>query len=421
MYLSGLCSIMSENSIEKQLKDIIKLLQSIPKNSEDVNNIDRNPNSRYKKLEDYFENVIRPNKNYSEKEFNCLLEIAKDSLKKDFEEQSKSCFINDSECKSDDIIKAHSLSKKSGLLKISSYISKNEQVYYIERISSRILKPKLISISKASTFVGFCSHHDKIFNPIDNNTFSSEKERCFLSSLRSYAYTYHSKKSKRDFLLSTSNNPTSQLLSLKSTINSASNVSGTEGVNFEIPKPTSEQKEGQELLVSNSEKYRELFIVNLKSNSYDQLEYLTYETDYLSPIVCSSTMMLHIPFGNGHIVPNNENIYFGFPIMITVLPNENNNSLIILGRFKSDKGSDLIFKNLNNLKAISNEAFEAEISKLIIENVQNFYLSPKFWDSLTEEEQGLIINSISIPKTKFPEPQKSFDVLNFFDEKYKIS
>ncbi|WP_456020941.1 SEC-C domain-containing protein [Pseudomonas protegens] len=101
---------------------------------------------------------------------------------------SKTCSVPpalQSECTSK-IIKAHTVSKSSSLKEISvdghvfSFYSNSK-----ENIKARKLSPTKIGINKASTFSGFCSHHDKIlFAPIEDNPFSANSEHCFLAAYR---------------------------------------------------------------------------------------------------------------------------------------------------------------------------------------------------------------------------------------------
>lgn len=90
-----------------------------------------------------------------------------------------------SEC-TNKIINAHTVSKSSSLKEISvdghvlSFYS-NAQ----ENIKAGKLSPTKIGINKASTFTGFCSHHDKtLFSPIEDSAFGINSEHCFLVAYR---------------------------------------------------------------------------------------------------------------------------------------------------------------------------------------------------------------------------------------------
>lgn len=57
----------------------------------------------------------------------------------------------------------------------------------------KTLKP--IGKGVASTFFGFCDHHDtELFKEIENKPFDESDEHCFMHSYRSFAHSYHLKK-----------------------------------------------------------------------------------------------------------------------------------------------------------------------------------------------------------------------------------
>lgn len=101
---------------------------------------------------------------------------------------SKTCSVPSalqSDC-TNKIIKAHTVSKSSSLKEISvdghvlSFYSSGRNNTKTGRFS-----PTKIGINKASTFSGFCSHHDKtLFAPVEDNPFSINPEHCFLVAYR---------------------------------------------------------------------------------------------------------------------------------------------------------------------------------------------------------------------------------------------
>ncbi len=112
----------------------------------------------------------------------------------------KKCFYYEQEKCSENIIDAHTISMSSNMKLIKGIIAKNEKVYTLsERIldnaqTERFLED--IGWSKASTFNGFCGHHDRttFLSIEDNHPFEIEKlEHLFLQSYRSFAYGYHKK------------------------------------------------------------------------------------------------------------------------------------------------------------------------------------------------------------------------------------
>ena len=400
------------------LEELKKFAENLTKNAGSLESLFNNPN--FNNLSGY-QNSIKNKAELTDLEKDKLKELGTIAFKKDLKEKQKSCFIN-KEC--DDIIKAHSIQENGELSKIATKIKGKEQVlHFIQNTQTAQKELTEIDITSASTFYGFCHKHDQTFEPLDKKTCQTDSERNFLYSFRSFAHSYHNIKSYQNYFVNFIGDTVSSINPLIETFKNISSGLGlnltAELVKTELPKINKEQIENLELV--RFEKYRWFLIDYLTSKSYSQLDFLTYEINHSCPIVCASWMVMHINFGNGFMIIHDENKpYYGFPIMLSLLPVDNQKSILVLARFKIDSGSELIFNQLNNLKS-QTEVFEKEISKLIIENVENFYLSPNFWTNLSEDEREIITKAANIEKKQFPEGRTTFDVINFFDKKYSLN
>lgn len=376
--------------------------------------------TEFKNLKNFSKN-IKDNSNLSKAEKDKLKILGITAFEKHNEKKHESCFINDS-C--DKTIKAHSIQENGELSKLQGFINGKQQVlHFKENIKSESKELDFIEITKASTFYGFCHKHDQIFEPIDKKIFISNEQKLFLYSYRSFSFSYHHIKSHQDNTLNLVGNLSNSIPPL---IDSINNLSSSLGLNLtnelnktKLPSINDEQRELLELV--RFEKYRKFLIEYERNKIYSQLDYLTYEVNHLSPIACSSWMVMHLNFGDSYIINKTDNSsYYGYPIMISVLPNELNKTTIVLARFKFDSESKLIFNQLNMLKAHSKQ-FEIEISKLIFAKTENFYLQPDFWNFLDEKEKKTIIEGKNIEKSIFPEKRTEFEMINLFDEKYKLN
>lgn len=385
------------------LTELVKPLEKIfnGKNFKDLNN---------------YHNSVKSKPELSQEEKKKLQELGIRAFYTDLKHKQQFCFI-ENDC--DKIIDAHSIQENGEL----SLIAQDGKVFhFIQNLQTGTKEKQEIEITKASTFKGFCHKHDQIFEPIDQNKNISEDEKYFLYSLRSFAHSYFNIKAFKNYFLGfaseTSSNLNPLLDSIKGIANSIGYKLPSELTEIELPKISKEQLEVLDL--ERFEEHRKLLIEYVNQNNYSQLDYMVYETNHLCPITCASWMVLHISFGNGfQIIHKEGKPYFGFPIIISVLP-ESDKTKVVLARFKNDTCSDFIFNQLNNTPS-NKEKFETELSKLIIENVENFYLSPTFWDKLSEQEKEIIFNAVTVDKKRFPEGRTEFEIINFFDKKYKIN
>jgi hypothetical protein len=406
---------MGFDSDNLNIDELQKAAKSLSNQSNDFENIFQG--KVFKQLRNVSNN-IKDKSNLSDLEKTRLKDLGITAFSKDKENKEKSCFINNG-C--DKIIKAHSIQENGELSKLNGIVNGKQQVLqFIENPQTFSKDLKNIEITKASTFYGFCHKHDQIFEPIDKNSLSSNQQKYFLYSFRSFAFSYHNIKSHQDYTLTVVEDLSSGISPI---IDSLNEVNSSLGLNLtdelnkaNLPSINKEQKDILELV--RFEKYRAFLIEYEKSKSYSQLEYLTYEVNHLCPIACSSWMVMHI---DNFIVQQTKNTpYYGYPILISVLPNEQNKTTIVLARFKYDREIQLIFNQLNELKTDAKK-FEMEISKLIFEKTENFYLQPDFWNYLGEEEKRVIVNGKNIEKTVFPEKRTEFEMINFFDKKYKLT
>ncbi len=381
----------------------------------------------FRNVKNFHNERINNNPEANEEDKKKLEELGRVAFGKDFKNKTQTCFVG-IDCDKQ-IIDAHSIQENGEL----SLIAENKKVlHFIQHPTEKENKKVVteIEIKNASVFKGFCHKHDQIFEPIDKNKTESIEQKLFLYSLRSFAFSYHNVKSFQSYYSKLTNDSITSIATITDTLkdnDSINELMNTFGLgdlmeqlnNTNMPTITEEQK--QTLEITRFEKQRQLLLKYIDEKVYDKLEYLTFEKDFLCPIACSSWMVTHIQIGGNYVVSSDgKTPYYGIPIIFSILP-DHKKTKIVLARFKEDdSGSELLF-NLWRKSFSDNKHFEQEISKLIIENVENFYLSPYFWSKLSEEEKEILLNAVSVNKNQFPEVRTEFEVINFFDKKYRIN
>ena len=97
------------------------------------------------------------------------------------------------------VIAAHTIQRNGGLNHIARgghvgnlLIHPSKLNYKHRSLNS---EPNRIGIGEASTFNGFCSHHDnELFAPIDDNPFTGDLQQILLLAYRSVCHELHSKR-----------------------------------------------------------------------------------------------------------------------------------------------------------------------------------------------------------------------------------
>ena len=113
-------------------------------------------------------------------------------------------------------------------------------------------------------------------------------------------------------------------------------------------------------------------------------------------------------------------IYHGYPIMVTLIPESNGQTHIILARFKSDSISELLFEQLNKLRNKDLNLFGVTLSSMILRYVENLYVSPEWWNSLDNYLKNQFINEMNLWESNFMKLEPSSTVINLFSEVYKL-
>lgn len=96
-----------------------------------------------------------------------------------------------------EIIRAHTIQRNGGLSRIARdghvYQTRKTDLFRLAKQGGRIV-PTLQGIGAASTFTGFCGHHDdRVFAPLEKKAFSFEAEQCYLLAYRALCMALYAK------------------------------------------------------------------------------------------------------------------------------------------------------------------------------------------------------------------------------------
>ncbi len=319
----------------------------------------------------------------------------------------QTCFFHDHSDCSGGIIRAHSLQRQGALKVLEKDDNGNRFLYsHTERIGNeehKFLDLKKTGRLKASTFTGFCSHHDsKIFKEIENDPEATDLDNdkhLFLHSYRSFAQGYHQK--KEEINLYNSNNE-----EVKNLLNNL------------FPHGTFQEVKSSAMLgVSDLEPKKIVMDKILQSETDDELEYFTFEVPHTIPVASAATIS---PWCDMYGKKINRSLDPSIPLqdlIITTIP-QKNRSLVILASFSFN---NKIVEILDKLQHASQNVIERYLSYLSM-HAENTFISPKFYDQLSIEQKkdycDMIENSLAYSSNivNFTSKFK----LNYFDPKWAI-
>lgn len=311
----------------------------------------------------------------------------------------KDCFYHDkAECKGI-IKKAHSIQRNGRLSLIESDLNGNKMLYTFtefENDSYRMIKTlKPIGKGSASTFSGFCSHHDDtLFKTIESKPFDNSTEHLFLHSYRSFAHSYHRMQENlkaygTDSLFTKSFN---QDL-LKSDLNTL------------------------KLELKNALYFKRQLDSFISNKDYKGLTYFSLILSEFYPIACSSQIMPIFSYNNRVMEFSRKGKLFYSSLMLTILP-DLKGTIIILASFPNDKSGLLFLKELKQLKKDDQLKI---ISSLIINCTENTLFSPQLWNALGEKGQQQLCQELNYTYINNPIIGFRHSKINFFDSEYQFN
>lgn len=197
---------------------------------------------------------------------------------------NRGCFYPDCDCKKSDVIKSHSMQRSGNL----SLIAEENHVYQYkitidcidQLISDNYFPPVKIGINVASTFLGFCSSHDKqLFQDIEDSPIIPSIHQINLITFRSLCSELYRKTSAAE-----SSSVLTEVLS-QSPINDPFDLRRNEIAKHHVEVANEGTRMGESVMISTYGR----FCSYLQGNSTLNLEYLLLKLDQIPQVLCSSS------------------------------------------------------------------------------------------------------------------------------------
>lgn len=299
----------------------------------------------------------------------------------------KECFHEDKDC-SNRIIKAHSVQNN----KILNAISQDGMVLMFDHdvndemaLHSK-MKPK--GRKGATTFTGFCGHHDTtIFNPIENFDYEKgNKEQDFLFAYRALAKEYHSKKSVGNIyrhMLTLLREERYEEINKRFT---GDNIPSEEH-KFFMQELFSTNLVGNEDAEQRFERFKGWANNWLNAGEFNNIVTHTLEFEEEYHLAVSSTTYIERDLNNNIINELSDWETMLAPLFITVFP-QNGKTYVLLSHFARNNrryrrfAEQIVNSNIEEQKII--------ISNIILAYIENFAFSPTKWDGMSKESRDEI-------------------------------
>lgn len=265
------------------------------------------------------------------------------------------------------IIRAHTLQKAT-----FQAHARNGHVYEIDPFNGRPEghRPTLIGINDATTFTGFCEHHDaNLFQPIEIRPFDSQPQQFFLYHYRAVALAYYTRAyTAKIFEKAYAEN--AKKPGMGSLAEAARSI--------HITKLDAEEVGRQKLFYEHELKAQNWAAVEGHAWAGTKVPDF-FATDFFGPRKNLQGKIFQDTKGRGPI----------HWLSLTVTTTDDR-ALVLLC---AEKGSPLLASCVNSLKQLPRDRRTMAVVNYIICQLENFIMLPRWWDSLGDRTKRQFLNA----------------------------
>lgn len=284
-------------------------------------------------------------------------------------------FSDDAQC--NEIVSAHSIQKSGQLQSISEeghVYRLNADVSTLSRNEGKIGVAKS-GIAKASTFSGFCKHHDnKLFKPIDSGPLVWQMRQIALYAYRSMCRELFVKKNAASVLERTKNHPS---------------------LSREDAKLLASMHAGQLLGLARLEHQKKYYDDALASKGVLPFEYFAFETTSKWSLQCSGLLFPEFDFGGGILQDLSDLNQPLDLITFFTAPTANGWAFAFAWHAVSSPTCIPFIQSLHSQARIGGR-IEDILLRLTFSCCENHAIRMSWWDNLLRSDQSQIIERVSL-------------------------
>ncbi|GBH27888.1 hypothetical protein [Burkholderia vietnamiensis] len=282
-------------------------------------------------------------------------------------------------CSSPASIKSHTIQRRGGLGAIaeSGHVCSTKKAFMdLEKRGGQV-DMENIGVGQASTFPGFCSHHDtELFKPVEQANSKLDAYNSFLLSLRAVTYEMATKDSQ-----------------LRSHVASKEYIDY--GRSFEqqamLQNFLSLHQIGIEQGLKDVTQLKVLYDGAFQSQDFSKFSFYGVEFDRVLPFAAAGAFMPEFDFSGTQL----QEIEVGQPVSQIALnvTQLGNNTCVVFGWFG---GSDCAAARLvDSFKAVSDHEKADALLVLAMEHLENFFCTPSWWAGLASEVSAKLHEKIA--------------------------
>lgn len=273
-------------------------------------------------------------------------------------------------------IKAHTIQKEGGLRAIADegHVISAKTSFELLNKNHGELVPASIGIKNASTFMGFCSHHDNsMFEPIENKSAELTCETAFLLAFRALSYECLMKKN-----------------AIKS-IEIFRDLDKGKGFpeQVEVQNRIHQHLAGTQSGLLDAERWKSEYDKIFLNRSFDSMPHYALEFDNKLPFVCSGCIHPEIDF-DGQKLQSISSFDVDFEHVCINVSATGNKTFLAFGWHGAKDGPAEQF--VKSFKSIENCKKANAALVLAVEQLENTYFNPTWWNSLSAKNKKHLTN-----------------------------
>lgn len=231
-------------------------------------------------------------------------------------------------------------------------------------------KIERVGVNQASTFYGFCSHHDnELFRPLDDKPFSADPEQLFLLAYRNLCQELYQKRSALD------------LIPFMKQADKGRELEGQMDTQAILALYETGARSGLRDIKEHKERYDE----DLKRRDYDKLKSLICRFEGTSVLAAGFGKGADYDF-EGNEIQDFRDVSNRIEFMsVSLLTVRGDIVLVISWREDSSDSSEQF---VDNLLSKQESLIPHLVVRFVFASAENVYMTPSWWEGLSGREQG---------------------------------
>jgi hypothetical protein len=282
------------------------------------------------------------------------------------------------------IVQAHTVQKGRNLTRIA----RGGKVYQFVPELGALLRtgqqvgPSLIGINQASTIWGFCARHDnEVFRLIDYNDFEPCVEHAFLLGYRSLSRELYWKSARLDALayMKTLDRGKIQIEQ-----KAHQEISGWAGDGL---------RQGLDDLRREKKRYDQVLL----RRDYDSGRYYALILDQTPDILCSGFTQVEYDFAGTFLQDLSDPNLDPHCLACSIVASQHGGAVV----FTWVEDSLICSPFIKSLDAFTDERIGDAVTRFVFECFENLYVSPEWWDALSEQTAKALVDRMCPVKEMF--------------------